>query len=460
MLHPVVAADDEPPAGAVGLRWTVAAVVLIDAFLAYFVTVGADCLWLVALGDDIRARGSIPSGVPFAAADTTTWHNVPVLAELTLSLVHELGIPGLAILQVLASATALVVVALDARAEGGSDLRTAGVLALFAVGGLTGLAVVRLQLFSLVAFAILFWFLRSQHRRPTPAIWWLPLIVALWTNLHGAVLLGVAVAGAYLLFSRLRRRTIETVLVGSCTLLALLATPAGVRTASYYAGVLGNEAARQGAGLWARVDLTEPFDIALIAAAAVLTGFAVRRGLPAWEWVVLAGLVLATIGAARNGLWLVMWATPPAAAPARMAKAPLRSGADGWRLAGLSLSVAAAAAVSVLLWRGAAALDPDAADARAIAEDAGDRVVLAPEPLAEALAVDGARLWVLNPIDAFSPADQRAYLAFLDGDPSAALPHADVVVAEEGSTTATRIARAPGFVLLHTEGRWTVFVRE
>ncbi len=51
----------------------------------------------------------------------------------------------------------------------------------------------------------------------------------------------------------------------------------------------------------------------------------------------------------------------------------------------------------------------------AVAEVAADRAVLAPEPLVERLAAEGLTVWLSNPIDAFSRADQAAYLDFLDG---------------------------------------------
>ena len=48
--------------------------------------------------------------------------------------------------------------------------------------------------------------LRSQQRRPSRGIWLVVPLTAIWGNLHGAVLVGVAVIGCYLLFSRLRTR--------------------------------------------------------------------------------------------------------------------------------------------------------------------------------------------------------------------------------------------------------------
>lgn len=451
--------DDARPTPPVqGYRWCLASVVLIVVTLACFARVGADCMWLVALGDRIREHGEVPDGIPFAAADTRGWPNAVVAAEVALSLAHSLGLPVLVLAQLVAAAGALLLLVLGARAEGATDASTARVLPLFAVGAITGLAVVRLQLFSLVPFAGLFWLLRAQHRRPSRAVWLLPPLVAIWTNLHGAVLLGVAVAGAYLLFSRLRARPGETIAVGCATGVAVLATPEGLRTIDYYVGVATNEAARQHAGLWARLSPTAPFDVALIVAGVLLVALAVRRGLPLWEWVVLAGLTVATIGAARNGIWLLMWTVSPAAAGAsREARVPAEPRV---RFAVTALACSTMAAAAIVLPRSSGLLGVDDDVVESLARAAGDKVVLAPEPLAEALAADGATLWVLDPIDAFDRSDQRAYLDFLDhDDPSGALPHVDVVIVDADGKAAERMKNVPGFTITDRQGDWLLFER-
>lgn len=459
MLLPV-AGPDEPGSDPVadGYRWCLVAILLIVGVLAYFATVGADCLWLVALGDRIREQGRVPDGIPFAAADSAGWPNAIVAAELALSGLHSLGLPALVVTQLLAATSALVLLVLGARADGASDAATARVLALFSLGAVTGLAVVRLQLFSLIPFAALFWLLRAEHRRPSRAVWAVPLLVGIWTNLHGAVLLGVAVAGAYLLFSRLRARPGETVVVGALTAVALLATPAGLSTVGYYAGVFTNEAARQHTGLWARLSPTAPFDVALVVVGVVLVVLAVRRGLPLWEWVVLAGLALATIGAARNGLWLLMWAVAPAAVQSSRAGPARVTHRASFVAVALALAAAGVTAITLARSNSLLGVDPPVVDS--LARAAGDRVVLAPEPLAEALAEAGATLWVVDPIDAFDDSDQRAYLEFLDdGDPSAALPHVDVVVVAADSDAADRMDQAPGFDVAVRQGDWVLFER-
>ena len=57
---------------------------------------------------------------------------------------------------------------------------------------------IRGQLFSLPLFAACALLLRAETREPSRRIWLLVPLLALWGNLHGAVLTGAAVAGAYL----------------------------------------------------------------------------------------------------------------------------------------------------------------------------------------------------------------------------------------------------------------------
>lgn len=430
---------------------------------ALAVSVGADAIWLVALGKSI-ARHGIPRGIPFAAAPSAHWANVPVLGELIFAGLHSAGTLGLPAAQLVIDVLLLGLIAGSARRLGARDGGTAIVLLVFAIGALPALGVVRGQLLSLIPFALLVILLRAEHTKPTHKVWWVPPLLAVWGNLHGAVLLGLAIAVCYLLFARLRTQPITTLMVFAAAIIAIGVNPAGPRTVRYYTGVLTNEAARRHTGLWSRLSLTDAFDVVLVLTAIILLALVVRRR-PGWEYPVIVGLAAVTLAADRNGVWLLLFcAAPAAAALSRLRRASNPEPPDVVRvkafLAGGFAALAAASAV-ILLGSRTAKLNTDASDARQIGRLAAGRVVLAPEPLAETLAAAGVRVWLSNPIDAFSKADQSAYLDFLAGHGAAApraLSAAQIAVVEPSSAS-ERLATQDGFTVIGRAGVFDVLAR-
>ncbi len=433
----------------------------IGLLLALLTLLGSDLLWLVALGDEIRAKGTTPDGVPFAAAASQGWPPVVVAAEVVLSLIHELGVGGLLAWHFVVVLVALVLVAADARRRGASDVATAVVLVALFFGAAGTFAVVRLQTFSLIPFAVMVSLLRAQHIRASRAMWWAPVLVAIWGNLHGSVLLGVCMIGAYLMFSRLRNRPVETVALGVATLAALFATPATWRTGEYYVGVFQNESAAQREGLWAAPNLVDPFDLVMLATALVLGWLALRHKLALWEYVVIVGLASATLMAARNGVWLLIFLAAPAASGSRRLASESESfGRPPTRVLAVTLALLLACA-SLLVHRGEAVTRADELLSKEVRRIAPGQVVLAPEPAVESLAVHGVRVWLSNPLDAFRRADQRAYLDFLAGRPGmmAAVDDSGAVLVRAGAPSDRVMVELPGFEVFELEDSWRLYVR-
>ncbi len=413
-------------------------VALAAALSGLLGAVAADARWLAALGGYIVEHGSVPDFVPFAAAPSQGWHNVPVLGELVF---HALDAAGgeraLLAAQVAAVAAAFSLLVADARRARADDSRLTFVLLLLIPATLSELANVRSQLFSLALFPLLVLLLRAEARRPSRRIWLLVPLIALWSNLHGAVLTGLAVAGAYLLFDRARREPLLAVAVLAASVLAVFATPALWRTGDYYAGVLRNEAARRAVGLWAPLSLTSGLDIAFIVCAVVIAAAAVRSRPRLWEVIALVGLAVLTARTARGGVWFVFFAATPAA---------LGLGRGGDARSRLALP-AAACLIGLAVFgivhgpRELGARDTVLEQALA---DADGTPVLATDILAEQVALAGGRVWIGNPIDAFSRRDQRLYLDWAQGKPAgdAALAHAPrVVLVQPDSEARKRLAR-------------------
>ena len=439
------------------LTWLTAA--FVTTFCALVASVGADAHWLAALGQWIVRLGEIPSGVPYATASSAGWDNVPVLGELFFhALEAGLGDRGLVLALVVAVAIALGFVAFDMRREDVADAPSALALLLVAVAAASSMLVVRNQLFSLALFPILVFLLRSQVRVPTDAVWLVVPLVALWSNLHGGVLVGVAVAGAYLLFHRLSRTPVVAVSLLGASLAALFVTPALLGTGDYYRGVLGSEAASAREGLWAPLSLGNPLDIAFLAAGVPLVLAALASRPKVWELAAIAGLSLMTFQSARNGVWLVLFAATPAArwltgsrqwrlCPPRYLTAALAVLLAGLLALGLSRTPAPSAAGQPLRERAAAA--------------AGSGPILADDINAEALALDGRQVWIANPLDAFRGPDQRLYLDWIAGRPAgdALLSSFSVALVKLDSVAQTRLARAAWWHEAARDGQAALYVR-
>jgi hypothetical protein len=416
------------------------AVAAVTAVIAGIATVGADARWLAALGSTIVAERAIPNAVPYASAPSEGWPNVLVLAQVVF---HWLaGVPGergFLLAHVVAVLVGLAALALAMRRTGATDWGIAATVPLIALGGVAALAVVRLQLFSLALFPVLLLLLHEEARRPSRRIWLLVPLAALWSNLHGAVLAGLAVAGAYLLLARLRAEPVTAVGVGVASIAALAVTPALERTPAYYLGVLENEAAARGAGLWAPLSLSSPLDLLFVAAAVVLVVLALRARPALWEWAALAGLAFLTLRTARAGIWLLLVAAVPAARAV-----PLRGS--------VRMPVGAAvvsACLVVALFAFVRGPLPSGADETLLGEalaEARGTPILAEPLLAEQVALAGGRIWIGNPIDAFASADQRLYLDWVEGLPAgdAALEHAPrVVLVDAAGDAVMRTAADP-----------------
>ncbi|MBM6400933.1 hypothetical protein [Phycicoccus sonneratiae] len=432
--------------------------------LAVFVVLGSDLLWVVALGDAVRATGAVPDGVPFVTAPQAGWHNPIVLAQVLLSVVDGLGTSALAALQLVLVAATLLVVLADGRRLGGGEGRGALVVSLVVVGAASAFAVTRLPSLSLVPFVLVVLLLRRQHDRPDRGLWWVVPLVLLWGNLHGAVLVGLAVLGVFLVLSPGGGPLVRRLGVGAGAALTLVLTSAGTGTPAYYLSALRNEAAARHTDLWARPDLGHPLDVAMLAAAALLLVLAVRGRMPLWEWVAVAGLAVGTASAARNGVWLVLFLAGAAMRArdrrpdADDATVPAtRPGAARLVLPAVTALVVALAAGVVLAGRGSAAAAPGERFVPAVREVAQGRPVLAVEPLAETLARDGVRVWAANPVDAFPRAVQAAFLDFLhDGTVP---PDADVDVVVLDTDHAGRLVEAGGWRVARDLGDLTVLER-
>lgn len=430
------------PRGRARVEPVAPAIAAVTAATALFGLVGGDSRWAAALGRAIVHGGGIPSGVPFVAAPTGGWHNVPVLGELVFAgLAGAGGDRGLVLAQVAAAVVALCALAGAMRRAGATGAGAASVLLLVAAGAFPALAIARLQLFSLALFPLLLLVLHREAEAPSRRVWLLPPLFALWSNLHGGVLVGVGVAGLYLACHRFPREPRTSAGVLAASLVALCATPALLGTPAYYLGVARNEAAREGVGLWRPLSLSAPLDLVLLACAAVLLGLALRRRPRLWEALAVLALGLLTVHASRSGVWLLMAAAVPASRAL-----PVRGRLGRGTAALIVCTLAGAGALALAHGPHSTGAGPVLVR-RAIAAAAGTPI-LAQDVLAEQVALAGGEVWAGNPLDALPRARQRLYLAWTLGRPGgerALTGGVRVVLVHPGSAAERRLERTHRF---------------
>jgi len=440
-------------------RLTWLAVALGAGACALLGSIGADARWLAALGRTILERGSIPAGVPYAAAPSVDWVNVPVLGELVFHALQVVGGDrGFLVAQLIAVTAALTLLALGMRALGASDAASAAVLMLVFFAAVPSFLIVRAQLFSLVLFCAALLLLRAESRRPSRRVWLLVPLIVLWANLHGGVLVGLAIAAAYLVLERARREPVvaASVLVACCA--ALFLTPALLDSGHYYLGVLRSEAAQRGEGLWAPLSIGKPFDVLFIVLAIPLLVFAFRSASRVWELACIAAFAGLTVHAGRNSVWLLCFIAAPAAHG--FGKRYLRDFSVSPRTLVLCAWVPAAFLVLGVLQTPQQYGAGERVRSEAARLAAG-KPILADGIDAEQLALDGRRVWIANPLDAFSRRDQRLYLDWLDANPAgdALLREATAVVVARGSKPQQRLDRDRSFRRAALDARAAIYVR-
>jgi hypothetical protein len=282
-------------------------------------------------------------------------------------------------------------------------------------------------------------------------VWLVVPLVALWSNLHGAVLAGLLVFTVYVL---VERRGAIAVLVAAWA--ALFLTPALAQTGDYYWTVLHSEPAASGFGLWAPLSWHNPLDVLFVAIAVPLLVLAVRAQPRRWELFSLAILAASSVHVARNSVWLVLFVAAPAAA--------------GMRLRDLRLShrllLVCGWAVPVILFAAAVSRPPLQSVAGASLRAQAVRLaagapILADAEDAEQLALDGRRVWIANPIDAFPRREQRLYLDWLRGRPAgdALLREHDVVLVLVDSPPQSRLAHDAHFREVGRDSASVLYVR-
>jgi hypothetical protein len=261
------------------------------------------------------------SGVPHHDTLTTLtlgrhWVDQQWLSQLAIYSLYRLG--GL-------SLVSLVHIALVAGSLGAAiaigrrrGTQTTTMLLVLVIGVVLVLVpslVVRTQPYAYPLFVATVYVLSSDSRSPSRRVYWAPVLLVLWANVHGSAALGaglVALRGLTILVEARRRdrparhSALTGALLVAAAPAALLATPYGIAAVGYYRSTLLNPDFNRLVAEW------RPVTAVPVAAATYFTlaGLAVwsmgrnPERLTAWERIVTLVLLAGGILALRNVVWV------------------------------------------------------------------------------------------------------------------------------------------------------------
>jgi len=187
-------------------------------------------------GQDILRTGSIAEHDPYSyLSHGQSWINHEWLAEVLFALAYEAGgSPGLILLKTSICFGALGLVWRHVASKG-LPFVEAGMFTLFVVGvAMPWMAPVRPQIFSYLLFSVVLVVLDRVRSGRVGGLIFLPVVFALWANLHGGFLAGLAILAVWsagrMVLARPPRREVGLLALATIgSLLAVLLTPYGWR---------------------------------------------------------------------------------------------------------------------------------------------------------------------------------------------------------------------------------------
>jgi hypothetical protein len=318
-----------------------------------------DLTYHLRAGREILATGAIPSVDTWTFTATgTPWFDQQWGAQVGLRLAEALGSwTGLVILR--ASLTAIIVGALFGIARRlRLDVRLATLMTLAAFIVALPAMGLRPQLFGMACFAVVL--LAVAERRRTPrVIWAIPIIVAIWANLHGSFFLAPLVLGLAWIEDIHDRspRARTTLAVAIVSVITACVTPFGPTVWLYVTSLSSNPEVTSQVTEWQPTSLRNGPGILFFSSALAIAVVLMRRDRPTpWPSLLWLGAFFAIgLYAVRGVAWwpLAAVATLFPLMPSRSEATQTRVDSPGVRrINGVIVAVAAGVGVALLpLWR-------------------------------------------------------------------------------------------------------------
>lgn len=379
--------------------------------LACLAPAQGDTWWLLRAGQEIWTTGVVPVTDTYSyTAAGRPWPNHESLTEAIFYLMFRAG--GLPLLTLMCAVLIVGAWVLSWRfTRGPFELR----FLLFATSltACVGSWALRPQVFTMAAIVSVAALLATGRW------WWLPPIIVVWTNLHGAVALGLVAIFAVLLVEtwRLRRVPTRLTLAAAACVLSTLISPLGPGLWTFIVESMERSRVNQIIE-WRAPDFTPTLWIFWVVAAALpIVAFRSRRHLDAqtlrWTAISLALLPLAA-RAVRNVPIFLLVAVPAltAAASARRGPETARTPrGENLRVNGALLvgAVAIGVLVVALSWRASI----QQLGWHPVSPGAVEAVTTCPDPIYNTFEQGGALIWFLPGRQVFIDNRQDPYPAEL-----------------------------------------------
>jgi hypothetical protein len=250
-----------------------------------------DLTYHLRAGEGILASGAIPrvDEWTFTAAGAP-WTDQQWGAQVVLELADRLaGWTGLAILRAALVGVVFGCLFVIGRRRG-LDPRTAALLTLAAFLVSAVALALRPQLLGMALFAVVLLLVVERRSHPR-ALWAVPIIVAVWANLHGSFFLGPLVLGLAWLEDLHDRDpgARRTLLIGVASAVAACLTPFGPAVWAYAVGLSTNPQVTQRISEWQPTTLRTVPGMLFFASAGAIVVLIARRG-RSTAWPTLAWL--------------------------------------------------------------------------------------------------------------------------------------------------------------------------
>jgi hypothetical protein len=459
----------------VGVVWVAIGVVLpaVASLAARLGTI--DLAYHVRLGDLILHTLGVPRSDTFTfVAAGRHWVDQQWLAQVLFALVYRASAwQGLVVLRSVLVGATFVFVYLSCRGVG-AGRKTSALLALGSFAATMLALALRPQLLAFALFAACVWAIVTSARHPR-RLWCVPVLVAVWANVHGTFFLGPLLLGLAWFRDRPTPASWRLLLATVLSIVATLANPFGMDVWRYVISISTDPTITKTVTEWAPPTVRDLAGVAFFVSVAGTAVVFARRGAPVpWATLLTLGVFLA-IGL-QSGRGMFWW---DLLLPSILAAHLTSTSAERERPAPLALVASVFVAtiftgVAFLPWLrasgdGAALLnDAPAGVTAAVARvtDPGDRVFDA-QRLGSWLewALPDRPVFVDSRIELFTAREWRDYLDVstgLEGWQEVLDDYGiDVVVATEDQQgpLLPRIRRDAGWRQVYSDQQGSVFVR-